>query len=205
MSVNEYLDKFTQLSRHESDEVNTDSKRKECFLDSLIEPLNYQLQSHSFPDFVTLLNKTTGLENKCLGEQKRKFQSHGQSATHAPTSTHHRVLSLVLVDQVEIICKILSCSVQLSSYSISTNKHHMFQIIIEIAQVHQYETTLQFTLMVVSIVENWDIMPASAQIVISRLPRKTMVKGLDNQHLRYTMEVQILRSIRVNGITCMAK
>jgi hypothetical protein len=71
--------------------------------------------------------------------------------------------------------------------------------------VHQDETTLQFTLMVVSIVENWDIMPASAQIVISRLPRKTMVKGSDNQHLRYTMEVQILRSIRVNRITCVAK
>jgi hypothetical protein len=70
-------------------------------------------------------------------------------ATHIPASTHHRVLSLVLVDQVEIICKILSCSVQPSSSSISANKHHMFQIIIKIAQVQQYETTLQFTLMVV--------------------------------------------------------
>jgi hypothetical protein len=81
----------------------------------------------------------------------------------------------------------------------------MFQIIIEIAQVHQYETTLQFTLMVVSIVENWDIMPASAQIVTSRLPRKTMVKGSDNHHLRYVIEVQILRTTRVSGIMCMAE
>jgi hypothetical protein len=107
MSVNEYLDKFTQLSRYASDEVNTDPKRQERFMDSLIGPLNYQLQSHSFPDFATLLNKAIGLENKLveLGEQKRKFQSRGQSATHAPASNHHRVLSLVLVDQVEIICK----------------------------------------------------------------------------------------------------
>jgi hypothetical protein len=45
MSVNEYLDKFTQLSLYAPDEVNTDPKRQECFLDSLIEPLNYQLQS----------------------------------------------------------------------------------------------------------------------------------------------------------------
>jgi hypothetical protein len=126
-------------------------------------------------------------------------------ATHAPASTHHRVRSLVLVNQVEIICKIPSCSIQLSSFSISANKHHMFQIIIEIAQVHQYETTLQFTLMVVSIVENWDIMPASAQIVTSRLPRKTMVKGSDNHHLRYVIEVQILRTTRVSGIMCMAE
>jgi hypothetical protein len=81
------------------------------------------------------MNKTTGLENKRLklGEQKRKFQSQGQLATHAPASTHHRVLGLVLVDQVEIICKILSRSVQPSSSSISANKHHIFQIIIEIA------------------------------------------------------------------------
>jgi hypothetical protein len=42
------------------------------------------------------------------------------------------------------------------------------------------------------------------QIITSRLPRKIMVKGSDNQHLRYTMEVQILRSTRVNGITCVA-
>jgi hypothetical protein len=43
MSVNEYLDKFTQLSRYASDEVNTDPKRQECFLDGLIGQLNYQL------------------------------------------------------------------------------------------------------------------------------------------------------------------
>jgi hypothetical protein len=86
MSVNEYLDKFTQLSLYAPDQVNTNPKRQECFLDTLIEPLNYQLQSHSFPDFATLLNKAIGLENKFveLGEQKRKFQSRGQSATHAP-------------------------------------------------------------------------------------------------------------------------
>jgi hypothetical protein len=81
----------------------------------------------------------------------------------------------------------------------------MFQINIETPQVHQYETTLQFTLMVVSIVENWETMPASAQIVTSRLPRKTMVKGSDNQYLRYTMEVLIFRTTRVNGITCVAE
>jgi hypothetical protein len=140
-----------------------------------------------------------------LGEQKRKFQSRGQSATHIPASTCRRILSLVLVDQVEIICKILSCSVQPSNSSISASKHHMFQIIIEIAQVHQYETTLQVTLMVVSIVKNWDTMPASAQIVTSRLPRKTIVKGSNNHHLRHVMEVQILRSTRVNKITCVAE
>jgi hypothetical protein len=139
MSVNECLDKFTQLSRYASEEVNTDPKRQERFMDSLIGPLNYQLQSHSFPDFATLLNKAIGLEDKSakLSEQKHKFQSRGQSATHVPASTHHRVLSLVLVDQVEIICKVLSCNVQPSSPNILANKHQMLQVIIRIAQMHQ--------------------------------------------------------------------
>jgi hypothetical protein len=135
MSVNKYLNKFIQLSCYAPDQVNTDPKRQERFLDGLIGPLNYQLQSYSFPDFATLLNKVIGLENKLveLGEQKRKFRSHEQSAIHVPASTHHRDLNLVLVNQVEIICKILSCSIQPSSSNISANKHHMFQIINEIA------------------------------------------------------------------------
>jgi hypothetical protein len=84
MSVNEYLDKFTQLSRYDPDEVNTDGKRQERFLDGFIKPPNYQLQSHIFPDFATLLNKAIGLESKHkeLGEQKCKFQSQGQSSSN---------------------------------------------------------------------------------------------------------------------------
>jgi hypothetical protein len=41
MSVTEYLDKFTPLSRYALDEVNTNLKRQERFLDGLIGPLNY--------------------------------------------------------------------------------------------------------------------------------------------------------------------
>jgi hypothetical protein len=86
MSVNEYLDKFTQLSLYAPDQVNTNPKRQERFTDSLIGPLNYQRQSHSFPNFATLLNKAIGLENKLveLGEHKRKFQTHGQSSNTRP-------------------------------------------------------------------------------------------------------------------------
>jgi hypothetical protein len=84
LSVTEYLDKFTHLSRYAPDEVNTDPKRQERFLGGLIGPLNYQLQSHTFPDFQTLVNKAIGLESKRkeLGERKRKFQSHGQSSSN---------------------------------------------------------------------------------------------------------------------------
>jgi hypothetical protein len=51
MTVSEYQDRFTQLSRYAPEEVDTDEKRQERFLEGLIGPLNYQLQSHTFPNF----------------------------------------------------------------------------------------------------------------------------------------------------------
>jgi hypothetical protein len=42
MTVSEYRDRFTQLSRYATD---TDEKRQERFLEGLIGPLNYQLQT----------------------------------------------------------------------------------------------------------------------------------------------------------------
>jgi hypothetical protein len=79
MSFSGYHDRFTQLSCYAPKEVDTDEKRQERFLEGLIGPLNYQLQSHSFPNFQALLNKAIGLESKRkeLFDHKRKFQ--GQS------------------------------------------------------------------------------------------------------------------------------
>jgi hypothetical protein len=56
--------------------VDTDEKHQEHFLEGLIGPLNYQLQSHNFPNFQTLLNKAIGLESKRkeLLDHKRKYQ-----------------------------------------------------------------------------------------------------------------------------------
>jgi hypothetical protein len=51
MTVSEYRNKFTQLSRHAPNDVDTDEKIQDRLLEGLIEPLNYQLQSHTFPNF----------------------------------------------------------------------------------------------------------------------------------------------------------
>jgi hypothetical protein len=51
MTVSEYRDRFTQLSRYAPEEVDNDEKRQERFLEGLIGPLNYQLQSRTFPNF----------------------------------------------------------------------------------------------------------------------------------------------------------
>jgi hypothetical protein len=57
MSISEYRDRFTQLSRYAPEEVDIDEKRQERFLEGLIGPLNYQLQSHSFPNFQLYLTR----------------------------------------------------------------------------------------------------------------------------------------------------
>jgi hypothetical protein len=69
MSVSEYHDRFTQLSRYTPEEVDTDEKCHEHFLVGLIGPSNYQLQSHNFPNFQTCLTRQLALkakEKSCL-------------------------------------------------------------------------------------------------------------------------------------------
>jgi hypothetical protein len=45
MSVNEYITKFTQLSRYAPHEVNTDEKKHVCFLNDLNDGLAYALEA----------------------------------------------------------------------------------------------------------------------------------------------------------------
>lgn len=72
--ISEYQDRFTHLSHYALEEVDIDEKHQERFLEGLIGPLNYQMQSHNFPNFNTLLNKAIGLDSKRkeLTDHKRK-------------------------------------------------------------------------------------------------------------------------------------
>jgi hypothetical protein len=48
MSVSEYIDRFLQLHRYASEDVNIDAKRQYRFLRGLVNPLHYQLMNHTF-------------------------------------------------------------------------------------------------------------------------------------------------------------
>jgi hypothetical protein len=80
MSVNEYHDKFIQLSRYAHDEVAEDERKQEHFIEGLNGPLQYALVAHTFPSFHRLLDKALAIEHKCvqLGDLKRKAISQGQ-------------------------------------------------------------------------------------------------------------------------------
>jgi hypothetical protein len=45
MSVNEYISKFTQLSHYAPNEVNTNEKKQDCFLNGLNDRLAYALKA----------------------------------------------------------------------------------------------------------------------------------------------------------------
>jgi hypothetical protein len=71
MSVNEYITKFTQLSRYAPHEVDTDEKKQECFLNGLNDGLDYTLEAQEFENFQGMVNKALVLENR-RGMMERK-------------------------------------------------------------------------------------------------------------------------------------
>jgi hypothetical protein len=64
MTVNEYVTKFTQLSRYAPSEVDTDKKKQDCFLNGLNDGLTYALEARDFENFQGMVNKALVLENR---------------------------------------------------------------------------------------------------------------------------------------------
>jgi hypothetical protein len=75
LSVSEYRDKFLQLSRYAPEDVNTDAKRKYCFLRGLVDPLHYQLMNHTFFTFQHLIDRAimTKRKRREMEDMKRKI------------------------------------------------------------------------------------------------------------------------------------
>jgi hypothetical protein len=63
-SVSEYIDEFTNLSRYAPDDIDTDAKRKEKFLEGLNDELSIPLSVAYTPTFQELLDQAIILENK---------------------------------------------------------------------------------------------------------------------------------------------
>jgi hypothetical protein len=73
-SVNEYVTKFTQLSCYALHEVDTDEKKRKCFLNGLNIGLAYPLEARDFENFQGMVNKALVLENRRgMMEHKRKL------------------------------------------------------------------------------------------------------------------------------------
>jgi hypothetical protein len=82
MTVNEYLISFIQLSRYAPDDINTNEKKQDMFLNGLNDDIKFQLLNTDYADFQHVVDKAIVIENKIKEMEKdgkRKVSFHGQS------------------------------------------------------------------------------------------------------------------------------
>ena len=77
MSVCEYRDKFTQLSRYCPNEVEKDEDKRDHFLEGLNDGLSYMMPNVKYDSFQEMVDGALVLESKrrMMEEKKRKFRS----------------------------------------------------------------------------------------------------------------------------------
>jgi hypothetical protein len=78
MTVSEYVTHFTQLSRYTPNNVDTNEKKQDWFLNDMNDGLAYALEARDFINFQDMVDKALVLENRReIMEQKRKMQYTG--------------------------------------------------------------------------------------------------------------------------------
>jgi hypothetical protein len=83
MTVNEYLKSFIQLSRYAPDDINTDEKKQDMFLNGLNDDIQFQLLNTDHADFQHMVDKAIVIKNKIKEiekDGKRKVSFSGQSS-----------------------------------------------------------------------------------------------------------------------------
>jgi hypothetical protein len=63
-TVSEYATHFMQLSRYAPNDVGTDKKKQECFLNGLDDGLAYALEARDFKNFQAMIDKALVLKNR---------------------------------------------------------------------------------------------------------------------------------------------
>jgi hypothetical protein len=70
MTVNEYLNSFIQLSRYAPDDINTNEKKHDMFLNGLNDDIQFQLLNTNYADFQHVVDKAIVIENKIKEMEK---------------------------------------------------------------------------------------------------------------------------------------
>jgi hypothetical protein len=89
-TLKEYMDDFCALSRYTPDDIDTDAKRKEKFLNGLKEELKIPLSVAYAPNYQSLLDQAITLDKNIMKEEnrKRKF-SNGKNHIEPSHKRHH--------------------------------------------------------------------------------------------------------------------
>jgi hypothetical protein len=70
MTVIEYLNSFIQLSRYAPDNISTDEKKHDVFLNGLNNDIQFQLLNTDYADFQHMVDKAIVIENKIKEMEK---------------------------------------------------------------------------------------------------------------------------------------
>jgi hypothetical protein len=82
MTVNEYLNSFIQLSRYATEDIDTDKKKQDMFLEGLNDDIQFQLLNTDNVDLQHMVDKAIIIESKLKEMEKdgkRKMPFPGQS------------------------------------------------------------------------------------------------------------------------------
>jgi hypothetical protein len=90
--MNEYVTHFTQLSCYAPNNVDTNEKKQDYFLNGLNDGLAYALEARDFKNFQAMVNKALVLENRrkileCEHKQERQIQHSTNSKPHIGSSS----------------------------------------------------------------------------------------------------------------------
>jgi hypothetical protein len=83
MTVNKYLNKFTQMSRYGPDDVNMNEKKQDAFLNGLNNEIQFQLLNTNYENFQKMVDKAIIVKNKMKEMEKngkRKMSFLGRSS-----------------------------------------------------------------------------------------------------------------------------
>jgi hypothetical protein len=95
MSVTEYLNKFTTWGRYAPNDIDTNEKKRECFMNGLQEDLQPYLVTVPYNDLEALVDAVVMVEDKNKGgreSQKRRMMSQGGPSSQRPRSMPHQDL-----------------------------------------------------------------------------------------------------------------
>jgi hypothetical protein len=83
MTVNEYLNSFIQLSKYATEDIDTNEKKQDMFLEGLNDDIQFQLLNADYADFQHMIEKAIVIESKLKEMEKdgkRKMPFPGQSS-----------------------------------------------------------------------------------------------------------------------------
>jgi hypothetical protein len=94
MTVNEYLNSFIQLSRYGIEDINTDEKKQDMFLNGLNDVIQFQLLNTDYADFQHMVDKAIVIENRIKeiekdGKRKMPFQGQSSGSNVRPRFSQH--------------------------------------------------------------------------------------------------------------------